>query len=1106
MSHREAGWASRVGEDTLPFLGRAAELAVIDASVEAIVGGRGTLTIFSGTAGIGKTRLLHESARRAAARGCRVLHGGAWDGEGAPAFWPWIEVLRSYLPSPAPLWRANTDFRELLGEAQDRREPGASASSSDVEHNAQQARFALFDRFCDFLTSLSRDAPLLVTLDDMHWGDPATLLLLQFVANHLSTLPVWICVGSRVPLPEAVSVSLRHPWARHLPLRGLDRTDVKRLIVASGCDPGPELLDQMMDLSEGNPYFAAELGKLISLSPGLTIATAGRLSLPPTLVALMHQQLAGLSSECRRLLHVAAVVGREFEVTVVAAAMNISARNALDLVEEAVGMHVLVLVSSTHARFGHPLTREAIYAALPVSARTQLHHSVGASIQTAEAPDQDNAVVALAHHSFMSLPAGAHREAATHAFRAAMHCYERCAYEESIRILRHALTHLSGHFSNTEHCEILLLLGASESGAGNWSRSRETYDRAARLARAIHAPRILARAALGFRGLIASRLPVDMDAVRLLQEAEEAVPADDTALHVELQSAISRALYFSDDQSRAIEYSRTALSSATCIADHRLIATALEASILSAWRPDHVDDVLELAHRLLATAAALNDPAIEFQARLYRHWAGATLGRLHEADAELRLAERLLPDIRTTPQRWQILLIRSARAITRGQMALSESLSAEAAALGLKVHDTTTNHYSIIQSFRRALLTDSLGNWPPLATAMIDRFPTMVEFRAAAALLHAHLGAGHQAAPLVAFFARHDFENIPDNCSSLFALTCLAEAVHILEEPSAAAALYNRLLPLADHHVVTAWGTLIDGSVHHFLGLLASTCRNDHQATRHFSAALDAHLPSDTPVLTAQTQLAFAIFLISRRTDLEHARRLASDAHDTFRDCTLTYLSGRAAAALAEIDSLTPSRGGETVTPSPPVTNALFKSGRFWSLCFRDRWTLLPDSVGFSYLAQLVGRPGESIHVLDLVRCVDHHYERPHDANAPDPRACAEYRQRLKALRAMLDEAESLNDLGPRNAIHSEIAFLERELSRALDIHGKPRSLTQESEKARVRVRNRLSAALRAIDSSHPDAAIHLRNSVRTGTLCRYVPETPTTWSTSPSTTESDDG
>jgi predicted ATPase len=140
---------------TAPFVGRTAELAVLTADLDAAVGGRGGVVLLAGEPGIGKTRLAEELAARATARGVVVLWGRCWEGEGAPAFWPWVQVVRAYVQlqagDPGELRRelgaGAADIAQLVPAVRDHL-PDLPVPPP-VEPEA--ARFRLFDSLTGFL-------------------------------------------------------------------------------------------------------------------------------------------------------------------------------------------------------------------------------------------------------------------------------------------------------------------------------------------------------------------------------------------------------------------------------------------------------------------------------------------------------------------------------------------------------------------------------------------------------------------------------------------------------------------------------------------------------------------------------------------------------------------------------------------------------------------------------------------------------------------------------------------------------------------------------------------------------------------------------------------
>ena len=172
-----------------PLVGRTEELAALEQALADAAAGRGRMVLVSGEAGIGKTRLTEELAARARAAGATVAWGGADEGDGAPAFWPWVQVLRAVLTEgsgrapcltdlPGALMRWHSSCPTPPGLA---RFPRAASRPSTPE----SARFQLYEAVLGLLASVAADRPLVVVLDDLHWADVASLALCAFVAARL---------------------------------------------------------------------------------------------------------------------------------------------------------------------------------------------------------------------------------------------------------------------------------------------------------------------------------------------------------------------------------------------------------------------------------------------------------------------------------------------------------------------------------------------------------------------------------------------------------------------------------------------------------------------------------------------------------------------------------------------------------------------------------------------------------------------------------------------------------------------------------------------------------------------------------------------------------
>jgi DNA-binding SARP family transcriptional activator len=400
------------------FVGRERELAALRSGLEGALASRGTLMLVGGEAGIGKSRLADELAIDAAQRGAKVLWGRCWEAGGAPAYWPWVQSLRSLLRESAVeairrdagagapyLAQILPELRELLPDL-----PAAPA----LDHEG--ARFRLFDATASFLRSASRGEPLVIVLDDLHAADDPSLLLLVFLAQQLTEARVLVVgtyrdsdLGPERSLSAALSELARHTPAPIL-LTGLGEADVARFIGADhGERPLGELAAAIHRQTEGNPLFVSEILRLLAAEGRLDETTEGpdaRLAIPPSVRAVIGRRLDHLSDACKRLLTIASVLGREFDVEALARADQQELDPLLDLLDEAITAGVVGEVPGTHGRlrFVHVLIRDTLYDELTVTRRMRLHRRIGEAFEALYTDDPEPHLAELALHFYEALP------------------------------------------------------------------------------------------------------------------------------------------------------------------------------------------------------------------------------------------------------------------------------------------------------------------------------------------------------------------------------------------------------------------------------------------------------------------------------------------------------------------------------------------------------------------------------------------------------------------------------------------------------------------------------------------------------------------------------
>jgi hypothetical protein len=359
----------------------------------------------------------------------------------------------------------------------------------------------------------------------------------------------------------------------------------------------------------------------------------------------------------------------------------------------------------------------------------------------------------------------------------------------------------------------------------------------------------------------------------------------------------------------------------------------------------------------------------------------------------------------------------------------------------------------------------------------------------------------------------------------------LADVSCHLGDASRAEILYKLLLPYVER-TVTVGAALCDGSVARYLGSLATTMARWPEAEAHFQTALEIDGRLQAPPILARTQTAYAAMLLRRGRvkDRSKAQALLARARETATRIGMAGLlpeiaaaearsemrrvRGRGVVSRADLAGRMPYARTSGGARKSPATSAVFRrDGDFWSVGYGHAAFRVRDGRGMRYIAALVYSPGREVHVIDLVASVNGAHDPPpptdirawagngvsvrreaHSGPCLDPQARSEYRQRIAALHPELEEARRMNDRGRVEALQSEIDFLSEQLVGDRGPGRKARLAFSSVERARINVRNSISAALKRIRMHDEALWRHLSNALRTGTFCSYRPEKPVRW------------
>src|SRR5881296_326685 len=1105
------------------FVGRHDELVELRAGLEDAVTGRGRFFLVVGEAGIGKTRLVEELAREAAERGHLVLWGRCWEGEGAPPYWPWIQVIRACLPQVAD--GAGAPYlAQLVPEL-----GGLQAPAPPVPPQSEHARFYLFDAVATFLRSRPDHTPLVLVFDDLQWADTPSLLLLQFLVHELRDTAMLVVATYRAMearqnphVAEILGALARD--GRHLPLSGFGEGEVALFIEGkTGRSASAALVEAVHRETEGNPFFVDEVVHLLAAEGALDrrdATVARRLPVPQGVREAIRRRLAPLPAPCRDALTLASVVGREFGLGALQRACGLAADALLEVLRPALGREILVCDAHTAGRyrFAHALIQETIYEELDSAERARLHGRIGEVLEALHEMDPTPHLATLAHHFLEAVPAGGVEKAITYSTRAARYAEASLAYEDAAVLFERALEVLAeGRPADArQRCELLLARGGAQWKAGDGPAARETFRQAADLARRIGDAPLLARSALGFAGE-GSRLlwvrsgVVDQPRIELLEEALDGLDGlggRDPVLRARLLARLAINLYWAPEPERVVALSEEAVRLARQLGDPRLLAAVLRARWIALWRPEGAAERLAIADEILHLGERTGDRELALLGHRFRIVGFLEHGDVVATDREIEAWAQIAGELRQPLYLTDLAMWRATRAIMDGRFADGEEQAQRAVELGQREPDVQPILRHEIQTFllhfHKGCLDQLVGRSRPRTGVPATMFQ-----RCARAFVWSETGRQAEARRELSALAKEGFP-LPRDGAWVVSMSLLSAVAAELNDRTSAAQLYELLMPYAGRVGIFAAGLACWGSVSYHLGLLASTLGRVADAIRHYEDAATVHERMGARPFLAWTQLAHARLLLTRDAGARRgeAAALLTSALATARELGMDGL-------VAKVRRLGLDAAPTAGAQEPADGEAVFRNeGDVWTVIYAGTSVRLKHSKGLGDIAILLANRGRDIHVADLIAASAGAPPDPRSTPAADlvaqglrvsrgasgdavldHRARADYRERLAGLHRELEDAEHCNDEGRVARARAEFDFIAGELASAFGLGGRGRRAGSPIERARKAVASRIRFSLAHIARVHPALASHLRRYIRTGTVCSYVvPDEPVRW------------
>ncbi len=867
-------------------------------------GGReARIVCLAGEAGIGKTSLAVRLARRVHEEGGTVLAGRA-PREALVSYQPFLEALRHYFrAAPPPELRATVsdfgpDLARLVPELR-RRIPDLPP---DPPADPEGERYRLFEAVVSLLSAVSVRSPLLLVLDDLHWADRPSLLLLRHLARAAHPARLLILIAYRAEevgeaLTEMLSDLRRDGLITQLDLGGLDERETAELVrLRAGEAPSRAFAGAVHAATEGNPLFIEETVRHL-VQAGVRPGAAGasdlqRIGLPESVTEMIGRRLTELAPETIEWLRVAAVIGRDFDPALVEQLVGSDEEKFLAALEEALSAGLIIELPSEEGdySFSHALVREALYEGMSAQRRQRIHARVGEALERrGEAP-----LGARAYH-FTRAGSLADGEKAVR--------YAVAAGEEAASLFDHEAA--AEHYSRAvevlprfcgqdreRRLELLLAVGEARTRSGERALARAALREAAALAEELGDSASLARAAIeASQRYIQQPGVVDTELIGMLERALEVSDGRVTLDRVRLLSRLCGAIYYAPERGRMAALSEEAISIAEQLGGPEAMAHAQAARRRALWDAGHLQARLEASTEMLTCALQAESAELALQAHAWLVVDLLERGDRAGVEAQIAAFAAGAQHLRQPLFMWQETVWRAMRALMRGHLVEAEELAGEALAAGAPAEEVAAAQYYAIQLLATRREQARMGELEPAAREMVARNPDRPAWRAALLVTLCESDQHDRARPELERLAAQRFADVPYDGDWLPTMSLLSDACSALNDVALMALLHDALAPHAEATVVAGIGALCLGSTSRYLGKLAAGCGRRDEANRHFERALQVNTALESPVLVAHTQLDWAAALGSG----PRARRMLEEAGAISEQLGLATIARRVA-------------------------------------------------------------------------------------------------------------------------------------------------------------------------------------------------------------------
>jgi hypothetical protein len=876
------------------YVGRVAERARLRELWGQAREGSLRLALIGGEAGVGKTRLSTHLALEAHGEGATVLYGRCDEDLGVP-YQPWVQALR-HLVAEVPQGVLTVHVERHGGEVA-RLAPDLGTRVPEFppprQSDPETERYLLYAAVAGLLEGAGEREPVVLIMDDLHWADGPTLSLLRHVVTAGASMRVLVVgtyrdseLSREHPLTSLQADLHRERGVQRIKLTGLEVGDVVALMEATTGheldENGRALAREIARETAGNPFFAGELLRHLTESGAIVqenrrwrlVGDVADLGLPQSVREVVGRRVERLGSNARAALSAAAVIGRDFDLALLTAVLELPEAQLLDLLDAAVAASLLQEAGERAGRFTftHALVEHTLYEDLGRTRRARLHQRVAQALEEQCGDDPGERLGELAAHWAAAVVSADSGKALHYAQQAAEHALAALAPDEAVRWYQQALelhTQASSG-ERSECCDLMIGLGEAQRQIGN-PAFRQTLLDAAKLARELGDSDRLCRAVLAnTRGFSSQLGAVDGERVQTLEATAQAL-SDSDPRRAQVLALLASELIYSGEPSRCGRLAAEAIEIARAVGDAAALAHTLAHAVWAIWVPDTLEERKRLIDELFDLAQRLDDPWLSFIAAFRRCAVGIEAGDRSSTESSLIALRALAASVPQPLMRWIWLQFEFCWVIMHGDLQASEQWAIQAAEAGAAAGEPDA---LIIFGGQLAGVRYLQGRLGELA----GEPDSLAAWRAGAALALIEDGRTDKARELA---LAEELQDLPWENAWSTAMVIWAIVYSRLCLVDRAGELYELLAPFSGQ-LAAAPGTVF-GTVAWALGALAAALERYEQAEDHFVAAAEIEERLGGPLFLARTRASWARMLIARGRpdDLDRAQIMLDQAHDT---------------------------------------------------------------------------------------------------------------------------------------------------------------------------------------------------------------------------------